>query len=186
MGVSRGSCRSLGALALALTWIAAGARAEPGASPPPASAPSALVRQGERLFDGRVAFQNGGPACGSCHAIATLPFPNGGTLGPDLSGIVQTLGPEGTTATLQTLFFPTMLPLYQERSLTDQEQAALGAFLAQANGASGRDRDSAVLGALALVGFLVLLSATGLAWRGRLRGVRALLVERVHPRGARP
>src|SRR5512140_766029 len=67
----------------------------------PASSPEQL---GRALFAGRSPMQAGGPPCGSCHAISGLGFPNGGVMGPDLSGIYQTLGPEGTDAALQTLF----------------------------------------------------------------------------------
>ncbi len=151
----------------------------------PTGAPG-LVDEGRRLFEGRRPFQNGGPACAACHAIATIGFPNGGTVGPDLSGVAERFGPEGVRVTLQTLFFPTMQPLYQERPLTEAEQQALGAFFAQASGASGSDRGTAVLAALALGGFLGLIAVAWLAWRGRLHGVRAPLVERAEPRGARP
>ncbi len=148
------------------------------AQSPQLPAGAAQVDQGRRLFEGELSFRNGGPPCGACHTIATLRFPNGGTLGPDLSGIAQTLGPEGTDTTLQTLFFPTMQPLYEQRPLTPPERQALAAFLAQAAGASTRDRDTASLAGLALAGLLALSLATWRAGRGRLRGVRAPLVAR--------
>src|SRR5512138_299683 len=54
---------------------------------------------GKQLFSGERRFQNGGPACAACHSIAGLPFPNGGVIGPDLTGEYTKLGPEGMAAT---------------------------------------------------------------------------------------
>ncbi len=149
-------------------------------------APASQVDRGRQLFSGQIQMQNGGPPCGACHAIATVPFPNGGVVGPDLSGVYQMLGPEGTDAALQTLFFPTMLPIYQARPLTAPEQQALKAFFAQANGTSGAGRETLVLAALAVAGFLILVGVSWLAWRRRLRGVRAPLVRHAAAGGARP
>lgn len=139
-------------------------------------APAEPAAQGRDLFVGRAEFRNGGPPCGACHAAATLPFPNGGLVGPDLSGVSQMLGPDGVDATLQTLFFPTMMPLYDKRPLTVDEQRTLKAFLEQASGPSAAQRDTLALAALALGGCLVLIAVSAVAWRHRLRAVRAALV----------
>ena len=44
-----------------------------------------LIRAGESLFQGTTRFANGGPACAACHTVGSLPFPGGGTMGPDLT-----------------------------------------------------------------------------------------------------
>ncbi len=152
-----------------------------GAAPPQSASPQ---QYGRALFIGQAVMQNDGPPCASCHSIAGLGFPNGGVMGPDLSGIAQTLGPDGTATALQTLFFPTMMPIYDKRPLTSSEQQALNAFLAQAPTTPVGQGDTLALGGLALAGFLVLIGITWVAWRGRLRGVRAPLVE-AHRAGAR-
>ncbi len=149
----------------------------------PASSPE---QYGRALFTGQARMQNGGLPCASCHSISGLGFPNGGAMGPDLSGIYQTLGPDGTDAALQTLFFPTMMPIYDKRPLTPGEQKALKAFLAQAGTTPVGQRETLVLAAAAVVGFIVLLALTWLAWRGRLRGVRAPLVAGARAGGVRP
>jgi ubiquinol-cytochrome c reductase cytochrome c subunit len=149
----------------------------------PASSPEQL---GRALFVGQSPMQAGGPPCGSCHSISGLGFPNGGVMGPDLSGIYQTLGPDGTDAALQTLFFPTMIPIYDERPLTPAEQRALKAFLVQAGTTPVGRRDTLVLSAAALAGFVLLIAITWVARRGRLRGVRAPLVARAPAGGERP
>ena len=43
------------------------------------------VAAGRALFLGTVRFHNGGPACSACHSVAGLPFPEGGTMGPDFT-----------------------------------------------------------------------------------------------------
>ncbi len=139
--------------------------------------------RGRDLFAGRVRFANGGPACGACHAISTLRFPNGGLVGPDLSGAYEMLGPDGVDATLQTLFFPTMQPIYGARQLNPDEQLALKAFLQQAGGTSPARRDTLAIASLALCGFAFLTGIAWFAWRRRLRGVRAELVSATGSRG---
>ncbi len=166
--------RTPGARALlAVVFVCAALASVPARAAQPASAPS---QYGRALFSGQSAMQNGGPPCASCHSISGLGFPNGGVMGPDLSGIYQTLGPDGTDVALQTLFFPTMMPIYDKRLLTAGEQRALKAFLAQAGTTPVGPRDTLVFAAAAFVGFIVLIAITWLAWRGRLRGVRAPLV----------
>lgn len=64
------------------------------------------IKAGEALFTGQRRFQNGGPPCATCHSVATLPFPSGGTMAPDLTHEYSKLGPEGMHYALRTLYFP--------------------------------------------------------------------------------
>lgn len=153
------------------------------AQSPPADVPPS-VEQGAWLFLGQARLQNGGPPCGSCHQLSTLGFPNGGIVGPDLSSAYATLGPDGIDVTLQTLFFPTMVPLYDRRPLTPAEQQALKALLQQAAPGGTGSRGTIELAGIAAAGFVVLLALTWFAWRHRLRAVRAALVRRAAPGGA--
>jgi hypothetical protein len=155
--------------------MAACPAARAAAQAAPAGA-SRLADQGGRLFLGQARFENGGPPCGSCHQVSTLPFPNGGTVGPDLSGAYTMLGDEGTDVTLQTLFFPTMMPLYEKRPLTAPERQALKALLQQARPAGATTGGTPLVAGIASVGFLLLLVVAWLASRHRLVGVRAPLV----------
>ncbi len=140
--------------------------------------PLPALADGESLFVGTTPFQNGGLPCASCHACAGLPFPGGGGLGPDLSREAAKLGPEGLDVALQTLYFPTMLPIFRSHPLTSPEQAELKAFLVQAqNRPLPAASLTAVITGIAVVGFLILLVLTGLAWRRRAKGVRAPLVQ---------
>lgn len=134
------------------------------------------VAAGEQLFTGAMPFRNGGPACATCHSISGIRFPNGGTMGPDLTRSYAKLGELGIDATLQTLFFPTMMPIFDAHPLTPDEQRDLKAFFQQAHTrAPAADLTWAFL-LLAVAGCVALLLLASLLWRRRLRGVRRALV----------
>ncbi len=142
------------------------------------------AERGERLFAGRIRFRNGGPPCFACHAVAGLPFPGGGTLGPNLTRTYSKLGPEGLSTALHTLFFPAMAPLYDKHLLTPAERSDLFAFFKRADaGEMAGDHTSSAV-AIALAGFAILLLLTWALWRDRLRSVRRTLVETVLSRGS--
>jgi len=132
---------------------------------------------GKALFTGLAHFQNGGPPCITCHSVSSLPYPKGGTLGPDLTGSFAILGPEGMDAALETLFFPTMVPIYDTRPLTADEQRNLKAFLAQAGVGAPPTNVTPVIVSTAIVAFLFLLGLAGVIWRDRLRDTRRMLVQ---------
>ncbi len=134
--------------------------------------------RGEELFIGRVPFRNGGPPCASCHSVAGLPFPGGGSLGPDLTKVSAKLGPLGVDPALHTLYFPAMTPIYDSHRLTSEERGDLKAFFQQAGSRESSGAGTQVILLLALGGLVVFLVLTGFFGRGRLRGVRRRLLER--------
>ena len=134
------------------------------------------VLAGQALFTGAARFQNGGPPCMACHSVSGVPFPNGGSLGPDLTGASALLGTEGIRLALQTLFFPTMNPIFIGRPLTLQEQNNLTAFLDQAGKGAPPKDITPLIASTAVVGFLILLGLIGGVWRHRLKYVRRALV----------
>ena len=71
-----------------------------------------------------------------------------------------------------------MTPLFAYRPLTPDEQRNLAAYFQGVNGQQSGAPTTAI-GAIALVGLLILIAATGLAGRGRVRSVRKALLERV-------
>lgn len=149
----------------------------------PEELPAGSPARGKELFSGQVHFQNGGPPCASCHSIAGLSFPNGGTLGPNLTHEYSKLGPEGTTIVLKTLYFPAMSPIYDSRPLTPQEQADLQAFLKEASASTRTPSETLTIAVAGLLGFFVLLIVTRAVWRGRLRSVRHRLLEKARAQG---
>ncbi|WP_119071945.1 c-type cytochrome [Aggregatilinea lenta] len=109
--------------------------ADSGAVPPVQSAREVLTGNpgaGRSLFTGADRLSNGGAACIACHDSGTLGIPGGGLLGPDLTNAVARYGGEsGMAAVLGNIPFPSMVPVYQDRPLTPQEQADLTAFMQQ-------------------------------------------------------
>jgi hypothetical protein len=153
------------------------------AEPAPQPLPPSSALRGRELFVGTRRFANGGPACASCHRAAGISFPNGGTLGPDLSGIYDQFGPDALQTILQTLFFPTMAPIFGKRPLTAQEQSDLSAFFQQT---SAKPLPALLTGKIvvpAVGGFLLLLALAGGLWHNRLRTVRKSFVAQVKSTG---
>jgi hypothetical protein len=144
------------------------------------------IRAGESLFRGTTRLANKGPACATCHAVASLPFPSGGTMGPDLTHEYSRIGLVGLQGSLQTLFFPTMAPLYANRPLTTDEQGDLLAFLKDADqGRYAEGTPTIRFGIVAVIGCLILLGVTWTLGRRRVRSVRHALLKRAMPKRER-
>lgn len=143
--------------------------------------------RGESLFMGKTHFLNGGPACISCHSVAGLPFPNGGTLGPDLTHTYGKLGPAGTQAAMQTLYFPTMIPVYRDHQLAPQEQADMVAYF-RTTVAEAKPQAQWTTQILILAAFMlgiIFVALTAFFWRKRVLSVRRALVARATGQGVR-
>jgi hypothetical protein len=153
--------------------------AQAAPSPDQTPAQSGNSQTGEELFVGRIRFANGGPPCVACHSVSGIPFPNGGTMGPNLTDEYTKLGPEGMSAVLDTLFFVTMAPLYNNRPLTPVEQQDLTSFFQQTAQNQPHRGMTVEFGLVSLAGCLGLLVLNGFIWKKRLRGVRRNLVARV-------
>ena len=136
---------------------------------------------GRALFLGTVRFRNGGPACSACHSVAGLSFPEGGTMGPDLTRVYSKMGPEGLNSALETLFFPAMTPLFRYRPLTANERRDLAALFESVDRQQPASLTPAI-GAISLAGFFILIAVTGVAGRHRVRSVRRALLERARVR----
>ncbi|MDE3180782.1 MAG: c-type cytochrome [Acidobacteriota bacterium] len=161
-------------------FSAAWAAGQPVVPLPPGSA-----SRGEALFSGDVHLQNGGPACKACHSIAGIGFPNGGTLGPNLTGVYKKLGIHGMQVSMKTLYFRVMTPIYDPHPLTLQEQSDLIAFFKEAGAQTPPRWDTQIVALIAFIGFLILLAVSGFAWRDRIKPVRKTLVERAMRQGGR-
>lgn len=151
---------------------------------PPASASAPMILgpededRGRRLFLGSEKLSAGGPSCISCHAVAGLLVPGGGTLGPDLTDVFSRLGAErGLAAWLAAPPTPTMRPAFQNATLTQDETLAFVAFFRSTSRGGGAQAASAQLafliaGCIAAGAGLVLLN---FVWRNRFTAVRAPL-----------
>ncbi|MGH9476274.1 MAG: hypothetical protein ACRD1C_08065 [Terriglobales bacterium] len=167
------SCRQRGAVVAALLALAAGFAAAQQATPAELQAGS--VAAGAALFSGKIRLALGGPACIACHSAGGLPFPNGGTLGPDLTHAYTRMGAQGIDSALTTLYFPAMYPLYRTRPLTARERADLADFLRDASNRPAPSTTAAVA-ALGLAIFVIFMLIIGYAGRDRLLGVRRSLL----------
>lgn len=137
----------------------------PGAAPaPPAPTRPAMVGAaglGQAIFTGARPLQNGGPSCIACHNVEGAAALGGGSLGPDLTHVLQRYGEAGLASALQGLPFPTMQGPFANRPLTPEEQSGLYAFFLQADGRAARPRSYTglfwavgALGAAALFGVM--------------------------------
>lgn len=140
------------------------------------------VELGGRLFRGETPFQEGGPACISCHAVAGLSGLGGGHLGPDLTSAYSRLeGRKALGAWLSTPPSVVMQPLYTDAPLDSEEVLALVAYLRETASAGELEAPSTslqfVLSGIALAAVLMVLF--DVLWRGRFRSVRrSLLAQR--------
>ena len=135
--------------------------------------------RGEALFVGTTSFAQGGAPCLACHGISghELGFSGGASYGPDLSDLFENYGEDGIAGVLEDLSFESMVAIYSDRPLTEDERADLLAFFSQV--ASGETAQ--IVPALSLhvtlvtVFFLVVIGLLG--WR-RSQGVRQPMVDR--------
>jgi mono/diheme cytochrome c family protein len=136
-------------------------------------ATEAQILLGQALFQGKVRFASGGPACNSCHDVTHDAIIGGGVLARELTTVFSRLGGPGVRAIIGSPPFPVMQRAYRGKPLTDEEVAALVGFLQQADAEQAfhhpRDYGSKLF-ASGLVGAAILLGLYSLAWRGRMRG----------------
>ncbi len=88
---------------------------------------------GRQEFLGEISLTYGGPACIGCHTVEGAAVLGGGSLGPNLTHVIQRLGEAGVASALQNIAFPTMVGPFTNHPLTVEEQADLVAFLKEAN-----------------------------------------------------
>jgi cytochrome c peroxidase len=136
------------------------------------------IAAGEALFSGHVPMRNGGPACATCHTVAGIPFPYGGTMGPDLTKEYSKLGPQGMALALKTLYFPAMNPIFKNHPLTRNEREQLAAFFQSIDQRPSPPSPTVILFVASLGVLACLFLWTWLAvGRRRVRSVRRALLE---------
>lgn len=176
---------SLGGQAILTPSLPAAAQVPATPAAPVIFLPPGSAGEGEKLFSGDTHLQNGGPACIACHSIAGIRFPNGGTLGPNLTGVYKKLGLHGMQESMKTLYFRVMTPIYDPHPLTLQEQSDLIAFFQEAGAKPPPRYNTQAVVLIAFIGFLILLAISGFAGRKRIKPVRRSLVERARRQGGR-
>lgn len=146
-------------------------------------AASGDAARGAQLFSGGTTMANGGAPCLACHGFSTAGFGAAGaaSFGPDLSRMYEDYGDEAVTEILASLPFPSMIPIYSKRPLTEQEVADIGAFFAAAE--TGALPGPGTLIATVIAAVIIFLGLVGLLGRRRLRAVRQPMVEQSRNRG---
>lgn len=140
---------------------------------------AADVELGTQLFLGARPFVNGGPACASCHTLATLGGLGGGRLGPDLTRVYQRLGDrKAVGAWLAAPVTATMQGVFRQHALEPEEILGLLAVVEDAarRGAPSPPAPGPGFFLLGFAGMVVSLAALGKAWSWRFRAVRRPLV----------
>ncbi len=152
------------------------------AKPAPLQPSQGSFVAGEKLFIGLIPLENGGPPCVSCHSVSGIPFPGGGTLGPDLTGAYSKFGQTAINSILATLPFPTMKPIFDNHPLTLKEQQKLGAFFQKASTEPIASMTWRIV-LPGVLGLILLMILTAAIWSNRLLSVRKSLVECALKRG---
>ncbi|MHB1343547.1 MAG: c-type cytochrome [Thermoleophilia bacterium] len=123
---------------------------------------------GEALFVGATAFENGAPPCMPCHSAGANGRAGGGRLlGTDLTDLAaRGGGAEGIAGMLAAPAFPVMRAAYENKLLTAQERADLGAYFEHlaASGSTSGSVFSGRLWLLGAAGAAVLFGLMGLLW----------------------
>ena len=129
---------------------------------------------GMNIFSGRRHLANGGPACIACHDLQKTPFPGGGNLGPDLSGVFNRLGKlKGLTSWLSSPPTPAMSRLFKKNPLKPEEIQSLVAAFEDVSKGEIQTRNVTPKLIVSGVGVGVsVLFFFGIYWRNRLTSVR--------------
>jgi len=96
---------------------------------PAAAATPDEIRLGQDLYEGRVRFAKGGPACNACHHVSNDAVLGGGILAKDLTTAFSRMGKQGVVAILGNAPFKVMALAYAQSPFTDDEIHAVAAFL---------------------------------------------------------
>ncbi len=131
---------------------------------------ASLVEKGAKLFDGRIRFQNGGPTCVACHNVNSYAITGGGSLAKDLTDVYTRIGDEGIKGVLSGLPFPAMKNSFENHPVTEEEAAAVSAFLRQVSKDSRETNPFDYASLLVwggLPGILILLGIYSFIWYNR-------------------
>lgn len=131
------------------------------------------ISTGGDLFQGKLRFENSGPACNACHDVRNDAVTGGGALAVDLTSVYSKMGAAGLTAILSRPPFPAMQTAYNENPLVEAELESLLAFFQNADAERASQQQinhglrlflSGVFGAAFLFGLFPFI------WRGRKIG----------------
>ena len=118
------------------------------------------IDTGNQLFIGNVRFINGGPTCNSCHNVKKLGIISGGALAKDLTDIPSRMDYQGTKGFITGMLsgIPAMQQSFGNKPLTEEEIAALAAFLSNKT----EDKPTAAIGISGIMLWAGIIGGLGL------------------------
>ena len=134
--------------------------ATPVSSDQPATISADAIDRGKQLFIGDTRFVNGGATCNSCHNVKKLGIISGGALAKDLTDIPTRMDYQGTKAIITGMLSgtPAMQQSFGNKPLTEEEIAALSAFLSN----NSEDKTTASIGTSGIMLWTGIIGGLGL------------------------
>jgi len=132
------------------------------AAPAEATLPVGDSNTGKALFTGEKAFQNGGPACISCHSAGVGEL-GGGLLGPNLSKVYADPAKQAllNIAWVNSPGIPVMGPVFSAKNITEAEMVNLKAFfktMSERELAPAPTNTFVIIGFIAFIGIMIFFS----------------------------
>jgi len=127
---------------------------------------------GQNLFQGKITFKEGGPACIACHTVVNDSVFSGGLLGIDLTTVFTRMKGPGIDAILSDPPFPVMKAAYNNHPIAKDEVFYLTAFLKEADFISPVQEPNRIQQLFlfeSVIGSIVLFGLYGRIWRKRRR-----------------
>lgn len=145
----------------------------------------AEISRGGRLFDGGQPLANGAPSCLSCHTDNRAGANIGGSLGPNLTGVIERLqGKDALAAWLSAPPTTTMKSVFRDHELESDEIRSLVALFESTSGDILFGQDTLILWMsvifYGLGGAVVMLLIFDFIWNRRFRAVRHPMIERAN------
>jgi mono/diheme cytochrome c family protein len=132
------------------------------------------LQKGKAMFEGRLRFAGGAPACLSCHSASGAGTFGGGRLGPHLNTASGKFG-KNLATTIENPAFPSMVNVFAKKALTPEEAFQVAAYL-HSVGAQPPPKKDVLFPIVGFVGLVGSLALGGRLGRKRFRGVRKNLV----------
>lgn len=132
------------------------------AAPAEAGLPVGDSNTGKALFTGEKTFQNGGPACISCHSAGVGEL-GGGLLGPNLSKVYADPAKQAllNIAWVNSPGIPVMGPVFSAKNITEAEMVNLKAFfktMSERELAPAPTNTFVIIGFIAFIGIMIFFS----------------------------
>lgn len=121
-------------------------------------------------FTGRKRFENGGPACMSCHNVVRDNLISGGLLAVDLTTAFSRLKVSGVNSIISSPPFPIMKTAFEDKPLTENERYYLLAFLKHSDFVAKSlqpENHNVRFLSTGIVGVIFLFGIFGLVWFNR-------------------